>query len=54
MKKYKANAVVDANDEQIFININQYTYLSAPKRSYLNKILRLKPGDKVQITVVKK
>lgn len=49
---YKTKAVVKKEEgSEIWITLNNYSFLNSPVRSLLNKALKLKHGDKVEITV---
>lgn len=52
--KYKVEARVrecDCDDGILEIFVNNYTRLETPKRSTMNQVLNLKPGDKVNLTI---
>jgi len=54
MRKYKFKGKVWIEGKAILVEQNQYTRLITPKRSNLNKKMKLETGDIVEIIVVKK
>lgn len=51
MRKYKCKATVLADGNLLIMRENNYTELTTPKRSYMNRALKLQPGDIVTILV---